>query len=53
MGDVIVRYDGQAVGNFDELKELIARNRVGEAIKIEFLRNREIQRTEVVLGAWE
>ncbi len=51
VGDLIVRYDGKAVTNFEQLKELIARNGVGEKVAIEFLRNRELQRVEATLGA--
>lgn len=51
--DVIVGYDGQVVASFEQLKELIARNRVGEQIKIELLRNGKLQHIEATLGAWE
>lgn len=48
-GDVIISLDGKPTRTFPELQELIARNRPGEKIDIEFLRLGEKIRSSVVL----
>jgi len=53
VGDVIVQYDGEAVPDFDRLIELIARNRPGEKVAVQVLRNEGKKSLEVVLGYWK
>ncbi len=39
--DIIVKYDGQEVNNFEQLVEMIKKNKVGDTVKIEFLRTQD------------
>ncbi len=45
--DIIVRYDGQPVANFDELRKLIGRNKVGDTVAVEVARGATME--ELVL----
>ena len=46
MHDIIVRYDGQPVTNFDALRQLIGRNKVGESVVIQVARGSTDQRPD-------
>ncbi len=48
-GDVIVSLDGAQVSTFPELQELMARNRPGDALAIEYLRDGKKYKSTVVL----
>ncbi|WP_339910985.1 PDZ domain-containing protein [Symmachiella dynata] len=37
--DVIIKYAGQVVDNFEQLVEMIKKNKVGDTVKVEFLRS--------------
>lgn len=52
-GDVITRYEGQKVEDFEALTELIGQNVAGDTIKLEIWRRGETLQKEVKLGEWE
>ncbi len=51
-GDVIVRYRGHDVADFESLRDLIQHDAAGEKVEIEFLRGREKLSRTVELGEW-
>ena len=52
IGDFILKYDGKEVRSFPEIKDLIAENKVGESVEIEFMRDNEQKKVTVTLGEW-
>jgi hypothetical protein len=53
MGDVIVRYDGKKVDDFEGLTALIALHAPGETSEVEILRGSVVHKKKVTLGEWE
>jgi hypothetical protein len=53
MGDVIVRYDGKKVEDFEGLTALIALHAPGETSEVEILRGSAVIKKKVTLGEWE
>ncbi len=51
-GDILVRFDGQEVSDFNSLKSLISGKRPGEAVSVRLRRGSEEITREVVLGKW-
>ena len=51
-GDVIVKYDGKEVVDFDQLRELIAVNEMGDEVAIGIKRGSAEMVKKVVLGEW-
>ena len=51
-GDIIIRYDGVMVDHFDHIRDLIAKNEVGESVPVEFVRGGQKRETTVTLGEW-
>jgi serine protease Do len=49
-GDVITKFDGQKVRDFDQLGDLIAKKKPKEKVKIELLRDKETMTIEVTLS---
>lgn len=49
-GDVIVRFDGQVITNFDELRAAIIRRSPGDTVKLVVLREKEELEFECTLG---
>jgi hypothetical protein len=52
-GDIVVRYDGKKVEDFDGLTALIAQHAPGEASEMEVLRGPNVIKRKVTLGEWE
>jgi S1-C subfamily serine protease len=52
-GDVITAIDEQAIGNFDDLLEVIDRHQPGESVNLSVWRAGKIRRVAVVLGHTE
>jgi hypothetical protein len=50
--DVIIRYDGEQVETFEGLRGLIAGNRPGDSVEIEYRRGGDVARVQVELGEW-
>jgi putative serine protease PepD len=50
-GDVITAVDGRPVADHREVAILVRRKRVGDTIRVEFLRNGESHQVEAVLQA--
>ena len=48
-GDIILSLDGASTGTFPELQEMIARNRPGDELDIEFMRDGVVQKSMVIL----
>jgi hypothetical protein len=51
-GDIIVKYDGVLVRQFNDVRDLIAQNKVEEEVEVEFIRNGKKQKTTITLGEW-
>lgn len=51
--DIVTRFDGEIVRDFEGLTALIARHRAGDKVTFEILRNGETRTVEVVLGEWD
>ena len=51
-GDIIVAVDGQELTRPDQLRTIVAVKRAGEEVEIEYLRDDELRRTTVTLGAY-
>ncbi|MBW3600161.1 MAG: PDZ domain-containing protein [Planctomycetes bacterium] len=51
--DIIVRYNGEEVEDFEELTSLIAQHAPGETTEIEILRGPATLKKKVTLGHWE
>lgn len=49
LGDVIIAINGYPVNNVSELQERVARNRPGETVKVNFIRNRNPREVKAVL----
>jgi len=49
-GDIILKFNGEKVTNFDALRELIGKNKAGEAVDLNLLRNDEPLVVTVELG---
>ncbi|MEQ8791755.1 MAG: PDZ domain-containing protein [Pirellulaceae bacterium] len=52
-GDVITKYEGQKVQDFETLTELIGSDEVGDTIKLEIWRQGEVFEKDLKLGEWE
>jgi hypothetical protein len=52
-GDVITKYEGQKVEDFETLTELIGANDVGESITLEVWRQGEVLEKKLKLGEWD
>lgn len=53
IGDVITAYHGQKVVDFESLRALIAKNRAGDIVTVEWQRRGKPFKAEVELGAWD
>jgi hypothetical protein len=53
IGDLIEKYEGQPVQNFEELTAAIARNGPGEVVSLEVVRGDETLTKQLKLGDWE
>lgn len=51
-GDVITKYKGEAVADFEELRSMIARNRAGDIVEVEIVRGDEKLNKKITLGEW-
>jgi len=51
--DVIVKYNGESVDEFQSLTRMIGKNRVGHRVRIDILRGTQAMQLELVLGAWK
>jgi S1-C subfamily serine protease len=51
-GDIVVEFDGKGVEAPDQLKDLVAKFRVGEAVKVKLLREGEARTVDVTVGQW-
>ena len=49
LGDVIVRIDQQRLKDVDDLYRFLDNKKVGDKVQVEYLRNNQLQTTEVVL----
>ena len=52
-GDILVRLDGSAVGNADDLQGLLGPNRVGSAVTASVVRGGELRDLNVTVGTRE
>jgi S1-C subfamily serine protease len=52
-GDILVRLDGERVGNADELQGLLGPNRVGSSVTASVLRGGELRELSVTVGTRE
>jgi hypothetical protein len=52
-GDIITRFTGEVVPDFETLTALIARYKPGETVTFEVLRGSGSEKIEVTLGEWE
>jgi hypothetical protein len=52
-GDIVVRYDGKKVEDFEGLTALIAQHAPGEVSEMEVLRGPNVIKKKVTLGEWE
>lgn len=52
-GDVVVKFGGQKVFDFESLTKLIGKNRPGDTVAVEVLRAGGIINKKIKLGAWE
>ena len=50
--DIIVTYAGKEITDFESLRNLIAINRPGDVVAVEWLRGSKTYKKDVVLGAW-
>ncbi len=53
VGDLIAKYEGQAVRDFDELTAAIAKNRPGDTVTVQIERGDQTIDKRLELGAWE
>ncbi|MCH7725153.1 MAG: PDZ domain-containing protein [Planctomycetes bacterium] len=53
VNDIIVKYDGEKVTDFQKLTQLIGANRAGEKVTIEVLRGEEKLTKKLTLGEWK
>jgi serine protease Do len=51
VGDVVSRFDGQAVRTADELKALLDKHKPGDAVTVDVVRGSEVKQLTVKLGA--
>jgi serine protease Do len=49
-GDVIVRFDGKPIGNFESLKQLVAEEQPGETVVIQVRRGDQVLSLRLVIG---
>lgn len=52
-GDIITRFTGEPVPDFETLTALIARHKPGETVTFEVIRGNGNEKVEVTLGEWE
>lgn len=50
-GDLVVRFDGKAVGRYDELPPLVQQKQPGDRVEIELNRGDEVLKIQAVLGS--
>ncbi|MEM8680114.1 MAG: PDZ domain-containing protein, partial [Planctomycetota bacterium] len=50
--DIVVSYDGKEITDFESLRNLIAVNRPGDVVSVEWLRGKKSFKADVTLGAW-
>lgn len=53
VGDLIEKYQGQAVRDFEELTAAIAKNRPGDLVTLQIVRGDQTLEKQMELGAWE
>ncbi len=53
VGDLIAKYEGQAVRDFEELTAAIAQNSPGETVTLQVVRGDQTLEKPLELGAWE
>ncbi len=53
VGDLIAKYEGQAVRDFEELTAAIAKNSPGETVTLQIVRGDQTIEKPLELGAWE
>lgn len=53
VGDIIVRYNGEPVVDFESLKDLISENDAGDTVPIEIKRGGQTVQREITLGEWD
>lgn len=53
VGDLIAKYEGQAVRDFEELTAAIAKNRPGDLVTLQIVRGDQTLEKRMELGAWE
>lgn len=51
-GDVVVRYDGETVTNFDQLTQITRRHKPGDRVKIDIRRDGQMVELEAELSDW-
>ena len=52
-GDILVKYDGKQVVDFENLTKVISENAGGDTVTMEILRGEEQLVKEVALGEWK
>ncbi len=50
--DIVIKYNGKGVTDFDSLRDLIMENKVGDEVAIEVLRGKAKLTKKVTLGEW-
>jgi serine protease Do len=50
VGDVVTKFDGNKIGNFDDLGIAIRKKKVGDSVAVEVLRDKKPMTIKVVLG---
>lgn len=53
VGDVIVQFDKQPIDTFESLTAIISKRAGGDKVPLQYLRNGELRKADVVLGEWE
>jgi S1-C subfamily serine protease len=48
--DLILKFDGTSIKNFEELFPLIGKKKIGDKVTVEVQRGKEVVKVEVVLG---
>lgn len=53
VGDVIVQFDGQPIDTFESLTAIISKRAGGDKVPLQYLRNGDLRKVDVILGEWE
>jgi hypothetical protein len=53
LGDVVVKYDGETVTDFEHLTRITRRHKAGDRVKLEVQRDGQIVALEVELSGWD